>query len=124
MRRQPVKRTVRGRIQEHDDLFQGIIRIARENRCMHARITGSGTVRSATLVTYDQKSMTHSEVVVPEPMEILSMYGTVTERDGEPLPHVHLVLSDQHGNGKGGHLLPGSTPVVDCEIVLEPFIKD
>lgn len=124
MTQEHIKGNVSGSLEENDDLFHGIVRFARQHHCTRARITGRGTVRKATLSTYNQKSMKHTIVAIDEPMEILSMDGTVTEEDGALLPHVHLVLSNQDGNGNGGYMLPGSTLVVSCEIVLEPLFGD
>ena len=42
-------------------------------------------------------------------------------RDGQPFVHAHVVLSDEQGNGKGGHLLPGGTPVFACELTIEEY---
>jgi predicted DNA-binding protein with PD1-like motif len=54
-------------------------------------------------------------------MEIVSLYGNISLKDGKPFAHVHVVLSDAKGNGRGGHLLPGRTPVFACELIIEEF---
>ena len=53
-------------------------------------------------------------------MEIVSMYGNISLKNGKPFVHAHVVLSDKKGNARGGHLLPGSS-VFACELTIEEF---
>jgi predicted DNA-binding protein with PD1-like motif len=94
-------------------------RLAREHGVCFGRVTGQGSVKKARLASYDQKQLRSVDVVVPRPMEIVSLYGAITLRDGRPVVKAHLVLSDEHGNGTGGDLLPGGTPVLACELKFE-----
>lgn len=116
-----VKRTIIGRLDEGADLYGSIVRIAEQNSISVGRVTGMGAVQRATIAYYDQKAMQYSTIEFSEPMEIVSLYGNISTKDGKPFAHVHLVLSDENGNGKGGHLLPGNTPVFACELTVEEF---
>lgn len=115
------KRTIIGQIKKGADLYNSITRIVQENGIRMGRVTGMGAVQSAKLAYYDQKTMKYFDIVFNEAMEIVSLYGNISIRDGKPFAHVHVVLSDERGNGKGGHLLPDSTPVFACEITIEEF---
>ena len=115
------KRTIIGQIEKGADLYSSITRIAREHNLLIGRVTGMGAVQRAKVAYYDQKAMTYCEITLNEPMEIVSLYGNISTKDGKPFAHVHVVLSDDKGNSKGGHLLPGDTPVFACELVMEEF---
>lgn len=115
------KRTIIGTLEKGADLYNGIARVAQENKITVGRVTGIGAVQHAKLAYYDQKLMKYYDIEIHEPMEIVSLYGNITIKDGQPFVHAHVVLSDEKGNGKGGHLLPGGTPVFACEITLEEF---
>jgi predicted DNA-binding protein with PD1-like motif len=54
-------------------------------------------------------------------MEIVSLYGNVSLKDGRPFAHLHVVLPDEQGNGKGGHLVAGGAPVFACEVTIEEY---
>jgi predicted DNA-binding protein with PD1-like motif len=116
-----VKRIIVGQLEKGSDLYNSVTRIIQENNIRAGRVTGMGAVQRAKLAYYDQKAMKYSEIELTEPMEIVSMYGNISIRDGKPFAHVHVVLSDEKGNGKGGHLLPGETPVFACEITIEEY---
>ncbi len=115
------KRTIIGALEKGADLYNGILHVAQKNGITTGRITGIGAVQQAKLAYYDQKLMKYYDIEIPEPMEIVSLYGNISIKDGQPFVHAHVVLSDEKGNGKGGHLLPGGTPVFACEITLEEF---
>ena len=116
-----VKRTVIGSVSSGSDLYEGITDLARKNGILTGRVTGLGAVRNARLAYYDQKSMQYSDIRVDKPMEIVSLYGNISLKEGTPFLHIHVFLSDERGNGKGGHLLPGGTPVFACELTIEEY---
>jgi len=116
-----VKRTIIARLEQGDDLYQGIASIALREQIGVGRVTGMGAVQRAKLAYYDQKTMKYDEIAIEEPMEIVSLYGNLSLKDGSPFAHIHVVLADDRGNGKGGHLLSGGTPVFACELTIEEF---
>ena len=115
------KRTIIGQIKKGANLYNSITRIVQENGIRMGRVTGMGAVQHAALAYYNQKTMTYQNIELNEALEIVSLYRNVSLKDGKPFAHVHVVLSDERGNGKGGHLLPDSTPVFACEITIEEF---
>ena len=115
------KRTIIGQIERGADLYNSSTRIVQESNIRVGRVTGMGAVQRAKLAYYDQKTMKYCDVVFNEAMEIVSLYGNISIRDGKPFTHIHVVLSDEKGNSKGGHLLPGETPVFACEVTIEEF---
>jgi predicted DNA-binding protein with PD1-like motif len=53
-------------------------------------------------------------------LEITSLTGNVSIKDGKPLVHVHVTLADKKGNAFGGHLAEG-TIVFACEVCIQVF---
>ncbi|MCZ6775031.1 MAG: DNA-binding protein [Ignavibacteria bacterium] len=115
------KRTIIGHVEKGTDLYDSITRIAQQNNIMLGRVTGLGAVQKAKLAYYDQKEMKYKDFELNEPMEIVCMYGNISVKDGRPFVHAHVALSDGKGNARGGHLLPGGSPVFACEITIEEF---
>ncbi|MFN0159088.1 MAG: PPC domain-containing DNA-binding protein [Bacteroidota bacterium] len=115
------KRTLIGQLEKGTDLYDGITRIVQQNNITLGRVTGIGAVQRAKLAYYDQKLMTYYDIELNEPLEIVSLYGNISIKEGKPFVHAHVVLSDEKGNGKGGHLIPGGTPVFACEVTIEEF---
>ena len=78
-------------------------------------------MQGAKLAYYNQQSLEYEELDFRDPMEIVSLYGNISLRNNVPFAHVHVVLSDAEGVARGGHLLPGGTPVFACELMIEEF---
>lgn len=116
-----IKRTVIGCIEKGADLYNTITRIIHENQIRIGRVTAMGAVQSARLAFYDQKGLQYRELSFDEPLEIVSLYGNISIKDGSPFAHIHVSLSDRHGATHGGHLLPDHTPVFACEVIIEEF---
>jgi predicted DNA-binding protein with PD1-like motif len=117
--RRDTRRVIVENLPEGTDLYHGIVRIAVRNDLQSGTVTGSGTVKSAVIAMFDQKTMTVRQAEIMEPMEIISLYGTLLASDRGPIPRIHLVLADGNGNGKGGELLAEKTPVHRCQIIIE-----
>jgi hypothetical protein len=116
-----IKRTIIGQLEKGTDLYNGIMRFVQENDITCGRVTGIGAVQKAKLAYYDQKALKYFDIEFSEPMEIVGMYGTVSLKDSRPFLHAHVVLADKKGNSRGGHLLPGGTPVFACEVTIEEY---
>jgi uncharacterized protein len=114
-----IRRTIMGQLEKGADLYNSIMRIAGEHDIRMGRVTGMGAVQRSTVAYYDQKTMKYCNIAFDGPMEIVSLYGNISLKDGNAFTHVHVVLADEKGNGKGGHLLPGETPVFACELTIE-----
>ncbi len=58
-----------------------------------------------------------------EPVEVVCGQGTIgEEQNGETCVHLHAAFSDSQGHAHGGHLIPGTCPVlITSEIVILPL---
>ncbi len=109
-----------GRLSRGDDLLGAISVICRERDIRLGRVEAIGAVERAVLGYYRQQKREYEFFTLDGPHEITSLAGNVSLRDGEPMVHAHVTLSDEKGNVRGGHLAPG-TIVFACELVIEAF---
>jgi predicted DNA-binding protein with PD1-like motif len=94
---------------KHDaDLIQSITELARSRGVEAGSFTAIGALKRARLGYYDQKNHEYREMKIDSPHEIASCIGNVSLKDGEPFIHAHVVLADETGNTKAGHLLEGT----------------
>ena len=93
---------------KHDaDLVQSITSFARSRGIEAASFAAIGALKRARLGYYDQKSHQYREMEIDSPHEMASCVGNVSLKDGEPFIHAHVVLADETGNTKAGHLFEG-----------------
>ncbi|MEA1871835.1 MAG: PPC domain-containing DNA-binding protein [Chloroflexota bacterium] len=89
------------------DLIQSITELARSKGVEAGSFTAIGALKRAKLGYYDQKNHEYREMKIDSPHEMASCVGNVSLKDGEPFIHAHVVLADETGNTKAGHLFEG-----------------
>jgi predicted DNA-binding protein with PD1-like motif len=93
---------------KHDaDLIQSIAELARSSGIDAGSFTAIGALKRARLGYYDQKNHEYREIKIDSPHEMASCVGNVSVSDGKPFVHAHVVLADEKGNARAGHLLEG-----------------
>jgi predicted DNA-binding protein with PD1-like motif len=109
-----------GRLPRDADLLDSLTEICREQGVTLGRIQAIGAVQRARLGYYDQQSWQYQFFNLEQGLEITSLMGNVSVKDGEPMVHAHVTLADPNGRTFGGHLAQGC-PVFACEYILQVF---
>ncbi len=113
----PTERVLLGRLERGDDLLEALTDLCRRQGVSAGTVQAIGAVEHAAIGFYDQRAGRYESISLLEELEIASLLGNVSLKDGEPLVHAHVVLADATGLCRGGHLLPG-TSVFACEFTL------
>lgn len=111
-------RCVMGRLAHGKDLLEELTSVAAELGVRLGRVEAIGAVRRARLGFYNQEEREYGFFEIDRPMEIASLVGNVSLKEGKPMVHAHVTLADDGGAAVGGHLAPG-TIVFACEFVME-----
>ena len=82
-----------------------------------ASVEAIGAVDRAVVGLYDVGEKVYHRKEFNEPMEIASLLGTVTEKDGKPYLHLHATLCDASMQTHGGHVNELHISAT-CEMVL------
>jgi predicted DNA-binding protein with PD1-like motif len=109
--------TVLARLDFGSDLFDSIQNLAREHDVRLGTVTALGAVKKARIAFYAQDTRKYEETAFDEPLEITSLVGNLSMRDGQIALHAHMNLGDHAGRVIGGHLVPG-TEVFACEVMM------
>jgi predicted DNA-binding protein with PD1-like motif len=104
-----------------DEVSSGLASFARESRLGAARLAAIGAFARATLGYFDIDRKEYRRIPVDEQVEVLSLIGDVTLKDGEPQVHAHVVLGKSDGTALGGHLLEAVVrPTLEVVLVESP----
>ncbi len=114
-------RMILGRLEKGDDLVDGLLEVCRKFSVRCAEVRAVGALSEVVLTAYDQRLRTYEtgRRFVGD-LEVVSLLGNVTEKDGELFCHLHASLARSTDNGLqmlGGHVLSGK--VFACEFVLQ-----
>lgn len=111
------RRVLLGRLEQGDDVLDGLTEFCRTNGVQVGHLEGLGAVERGGIGYYDHLTRAYREVRFDEGMEIASLVGNVSRKDGGTFVHCHVILADKEGRCFGGHLLDGNLTLA-CEFAV------
>ena len=114
---------IMARLTHGADLVDEIVAVAREHHIDLAQCWAIGAVKRARLAYYDQDGRAYWEFALDRHLEIVSVIGNVSRRDGLPAVHAHAAFADEEGRMYGGHVAAGCE-IFACELLLVEFSGD
>jgi predicted DNA-binding protein with PD1-like motif len=113
-------RQIIGRMAKGADLLAALERLARDHNLTLGEVQAIGAVSQARLGYYHQAERQYYFLDLARPLEIVSLIGNISLKDGKPMVHAHLTLADEEGRAFGGHLAEG-TLVFACEFAIQEY---
>ena len=101
------KKVYTGRLEYDKDLLAQINLFCLENNINKGYISVLGALKKDNLGYYNQESKKYQSFEINKPVEIVNCYGNISIKDQKPFAHIHLIVSDDKGNTKAGHTMPG-----------------
>ena len=108
------------RLAHGGDLIDEILAVAGEHHIEIGQCWAIGAVKRARLAYYDQDGKGYWEFALDRHLEIVSLIGNVSLRDGRPAVHAHAAFADDEGHMFGGHVAAGCE-IFACELLLVEF---
>lgn len=105
------------RLEVGEEVITSLREIAEREGVTFAEVSGIGAADEFDVSVYDVKAKVYFDNEFREPMEITSLLGTVSEKDGEPYVHIHATAGRADGTVIGGHLKRAVISAT-CELVL------
>lgn len=121
-------RVVAIRLGPGDDVIKSLAEIVRQKNIKSGVVlSGAGvlsqvTLRNVRLFPEEFPVQDRNRIYTPkkEPLEVLSLSGNISRRDGEVHIHCHITVSSglEDGRAYGGHLIEGCIVLAYCEIII------
>ena len=103
-----IARTFFVRADRDSDLVSFLGEFAKKNGITVGAFTAIGALRSAKLAFWDRENREYITIAdLDSAQELISCMGNITVEDGKLEVHAHVVLVDEQGNTRAGHLLEG-----------------
>lgn len=115
-----LQRTIIGKLDYDGDLLGQLNDIASQNNITLGKVEAIGAVKKANIGFYDQDTFEYNFTKLDKPLEITSLLGNISIKEGKPFVHAHINLSDEKYNVYGGHLGQG-TIVFACEFIMTKY---
>jgi hypothetical protein len=111
-------RSIMGKLGHGKDLLEELTAVATAEGITLGRVEALGALKRARLGFYDQEEREYEFHEIDETLELTNLVGNISLKDGAPIVHAHVTLSDREGRAFGGHLAPGSI-IFACEFVMQ-----
>lgn len=105
------------RLEAGEEVLSSLAELAEREGVTFASVSGIGAADEFDMSVYDVKAKVYFDNTFREPLEIVSMSGTVTEQNGKPYLHLHASAGRADGSVVGGHLKRAVISAT-CELVL------
>lgn len=105
------------RIDRGEEIVETVKTVAEKERIRLAEISALGATDNFTVGVYDVDAKRYDSKTFQGPHEIVSLTGTITEKDGAFYQHLHMSAGNKDCAVVGGHL-NRATVSVTCEMVI------
>lgn len=92
------------RIDKGEDILASLLKFQKEAGFRSAGVGGIGAVNHVEAGLFLTKEKRYVSQIKECDMEIVSLQGTLSEKDGMPYAHLHIAVADHTGIVWGGHL--------------------
>ncbi|MHA1651185.1 MAG: PPC domain-containing DNA-binding protein [Candidatus Helarchaeota archaeon] len=106
------------KLEPSDDILEAITMFAENNSIKSGFFTAIGAIKHAKIGYYQLNLKEYKTISLEGDFELVSCIGNITQKEGFPLIHAHIVIADVNGHTYGGHLLPGCRISVTGEVFL------
>lgn len=104
------------RVDRGEEVVSSIVRACDELGIRSAVLSGLGLLSKTRLAVFNPDEERYETFDINTPMELASLTGNVSLKDGKPFAHIHVVLGSQ-GRTAAGHLVEGYVGGT-CEIAV------
>lgn len=105
-------------LDNHVSLVEALAAFCREKNILSGSVTGIGAVNTATFRYLNPATMAYVDKTFAEQMELTSVEGNISRKDGEVYLHIHITASRADYSCIGGHLLDARISGA-CELFVE-----
>tara|TARA_B110000014_G_C20008474_1_gene522814 strand:- start:490 stop:924 length:435 start_codon:yes stop_codon:yes gene_type:complete len=110
-------------VEKNEKVMDTITRFCMDKDIRNAKLSGIGAVKETEIGAYDTVAKEYIRKDFPDVLELISLEGNVTLKEGSPFVHAHVVLSDHQMSTLGGHLFETTVAAVG-EFFLREFDGD
>lgn len=108
------------RLERGEEIVSSLLACAAQQGIRAGSVSGIGAISGAVIGFFNPDSKSYREIAFSEPLEILSLTGNLSTKEGAPYAHLHVSLGRENGEAVGGHLV-SATVSATAELFLQPL---
>jgi len=99
------------KLDKGEQLVDSLIKFARQEKVDSGSVAGIGAVTNVTLGYFDREQKKYLQRKFDDVYELVSLSGSIATIKGEPILHLHIVISDRDYSVRAGHLFSAEVAV-------------
>lgn len=108
------------RIFTGEEIVACVAEFARAHSVDAAEVSGIGAAYDVVLGYFDRTTRQYDRQTVEGEVEIVSLLGNVSVKEGHPFPHLHANVAGRDFRPYAGHFFEGKAGAT-CELVIRPM---
>lgn len=118
------------RLDKGEEVVSSLIELAQREKIRTANISGIGALSETIMGCFNGERKEFVGKEYRGDLELLSLLGNITVKDGEPYIHLHIAIADETGMTFGGHLksaiigMTGEFFVQICDLSVDRRFDD
>jgi len=106
-------------LKKSESVHEAILHCANDAELKGATLSGLGGIAPTTLLYFDHVAKKYHRKTIDEFMELVSLTGNITKKEGKRESHIHVALSNKDYQMTGGHLEKATVAAI-AEIKVVP----
>lgn len=107
-------------LEKGEKIVEKLVEFVKAEDIKSGHLNAIGAVSSVKLAHYNLEKKRYSTKQIDQPLEVISLIGTVTMKGNESIIHCHIVVGTNEMSVYGGHLKE-ATVAATCEIIFNEF---
>lgn len=92
------------RLDKDEEILASLHLFCQQHNIKLATVTGIGAINKASIGVFMQDTKEYHSIELTGNMEITSLMGNISQKEGQVYTHLHINLSDEKYQVHGGHL--------------------
>lgn len=105
------------RIETGEEIASTITEFARAHSIDAAEVSGLGAAYGVVLGYFDRQTNQYERHTIDGEVEIVSLLGNISIKEGQPFPHLHANVSGRDFRPWAGHFFEGKVGAT-CEVII------
>ena len=92
------------RLEVGDEIVSSVTQLAERENISFAEVSAIGAADKVTMGLYNLQEKKYHQITFNEPLELTSLLGNITRKDGKAYVHLHANFANEECAAFGGHL--------------------
>lgn len=116
-----IGRVVVAKLEEGDDIIDSVAEVAKKHDIKSGLVNVIGAFKKVTIGYFDLNTKEYTFKTYDIPVEMTTCMGSVAQKDGKPIVHLHITIGKEDHSLLGGHLGQPSIISVTGEVFIYEF---